>query len=103
MDQLEGQVASARIALSSLHIYYVLSENEFTLDINNLKAPKIVCMGSNPLKQLVYGVVLSLYISRLVKLVNKRNQFPSMLIFDEFPSIYFAVLIILLRLPDPFV
>ena len=92
VDQLEGQIASAKITmarLSSPQLYYVLSESEFTLDVNNPDEPKIVCMGNNPQKQQVYGAVLSLYISRITKLVNRKNQLKSSLIFDEFPTIYF--------------
>src|SRR5665213_4200862 len=92
MEQLEGQVASAKIGmarLSSPQLYYVLSGNDFTLDINNSEEPKIVCMGNNPQKQQIYGAVLSLYISRLIKLVNKKGQQKCSLIFDEFPTIYF--------------
>lgn len=92
MEQLEGQIASAKISmarLSSPQLYYVLSGNDFTLDINNTKEPKIVCVGNNPQKQQIYGAVLSLYISRVIKLVNKKNQQKCSLIFDEFPTIYF--------------
>jgi hypothetical protein len=92
MEQLEGQVASAKIGmarLSSPQLYYVLSGNDFTLDINNPQEPKIVCMGNNPQKQQIYGAVLSLYISRVIKLVNKKKQQKCSLIFDEFPTIYF--------------
>jgi hypothetical protein len=92
MEQLEGQVASAKIGmarLSSPALYYVLSGNDFTLDINNPEDPKIVCMGNNPQKQQIYGAVLSLYITRVIKLVNKKRQQKSSLIFDEFPTIYF--------------
>jgi len=92
MEQLEGQVASAKIGmarLSSPQLYYVLSGNDFTLDINNPDYPKIVCMGNNPAKQQIYGAVLSLYISRLIKLVNKKGQTKCSMIFDEFPTIYF--------------
>lgn len=92
MEQLEGQVASAKIGLarlSSPQLYYVLSGNDFTLDINNPEKPKIVCMGNNPQKQQIYGAVLSLYITRLLKLVNRKHQMKSSLIFDEFPTIYF--------------
>lgn len=91
MEQLEGQIASAKIAmarLSSPQLYYVLSGNDFTLDINNPAEPKIICMGNNPQKIQIYGAVLSLYISRLVKLVNQKGKLKSSLIFDEFPTIY---------------
>lgn len=92
MEQLEGQIASAKIGLarlSSPQLYYVLSKNEFTLDVNNPTEPKIVCIGNNPQKQQIYGAVLSLYISRVIRLVNKKNQLKSSLLFDEFPTIYF--------------
>jgi len=91
-EQLEGQIASAKIGLarlSSPQLYYVLSGNDFTLDVNNPEEPKIVCVGNNPQKLQVYGAVLSLYISRMIKLVNRKGQLKSSLIFDEFPTIYF--------------
>ena len=91
-EQLEGQIASAKIGLarlSSPQLYYVLSGNDFTLDVNNPKEPKIVCVGNNPQKLQVYGAVLSLYISRMIKLVNRKNQLKSSLVFDEFPTIFF--------------
>jgi len=92
MAQLEGQIASAKIGLarlSSPQLYYVLSGNDFTLDVNNPEEPKIICVGNNPQKLQVYGAVLSLYISRMIKLVNQKGKLKSSLVFDEFPTIYF--------------
>lgn len=74
---------------SSMQLYWVLSGNDFTLDINDPKHPKIVGVGNNPEKQQIYGAVLSLYISRLVRQVNKKGMLKFSLIFDEFPPIYF--------------
>lgn len=91
MEQLEGQVASGKIAMARLaspQLYYVLSGNDFSLDINNPEAPKILCVGNNPQKIQIYGAVLSLYVNRLVKLVNKKGKLKSSLVFDEFPTIY---------------
>jgi hypothetical protein len=91
-EQLEGQIASAKISLariSSPQLYYVLSGNDFSLDINNPEEPKIVCLANNPQKSQVYGAVLSLYINRINKLVNRKNQQKCSMIFDEFPTIYF--------------
>lgn len=91
MEQLEGQIASAKISmarLSSPQLYFVLSGNDFTLDINNPSEPKIVCMGNNPQKIQTYGAVLSLYVSRLIKQVNQKEKLKSSLVFDEFPTIY---------------
>ncbi|WP_214071837.1 conjugal transfer protein MobC [Mucilaginibacter sp. dw_454] len=92
MDQLEGQISGAGIAmakLSSPQLYYVLSGNDFTLDLNNPEQPKLISLGNNPQKQQVYGAVLSLYITKMIKLVNKPGRLKSSLIFDEFPTIYF--------------
>ncbi|EHQ24608.1 conjugal transfer protein MobC [Mucilaginibacter paludis] len=92
MEQLEGQVASAKIGLARLaspKIYYVLSGNDFTLDINNPAEPKIVCVGNNPQKLQTYGAVLSLFFAKALKLVNRKHQLPCSIIADEFPTIYF--------------
>jgi hypothetical protein len=91
MEQLEGQIAAAKVAmarLSSPQLYYVLSGSDFTLDINDPEKPKIVCMGNNPQKIQIYGAVLSLYVNRLIKLVNQKGKLKSSLVFDEFPTIY---------------
>ena len=91
-EQLEGQIASAKISLSRLSsppLYYILCGNDFSLDINNPKQPKIVCMGNNPQKTQTYGAVLSLYITAITRMMNKKNCDKSSLIFDEFPTIYF--------------
>jgi hypothetical protein len=89
--QLEGQIASAKVGLARLaspQLYYVLSGNDFKLDLNNPDDPKIICVGNNPQKQQIYGAVLSLYVSRMIKLVNQKGKLKSSLIFDEFPTIY---------------
>lgn len=91
MEQLEGQIAGAKIAMARLaspQLYYIMTGNDFTLDINNPEEPKIFCAGNNPQKIQTYGAVLSLYINRLIKLVNKKGRQKCSLIFDEFPTIY---------------
>ncbi|MBV4358767.1 conjugal transfer protein MobC [Pinibacter aurantiacus] len=89
-EQLEGQLDAAKISLARLaspSLYYVLSGNDFTLDINNPAAPKIVTLANNPQKQEVYGPVLSLYVTRMSKMVNKKDQLKMNVIIDEFPTI----------------
>lgn len=92
MEQLEGQIASAKIGMARLaspQLYWVLSGNDFTLDINHPLQPKVICVGNNPEKQSTYGAVLSLYIARLIKIVNKKGKQKCSLVFDEFPTIFF--------------
>lgn len=89
---MEGQIASAKISLarlSSPQLYYVLSGNDFSLDINNPSDPKVVCLANNPQKAQTYGAVLSLYVNRINKQVNRKNQLKCSFIMDEFPTLYF--------------
>ncbi|HML64772.1 MAG TPA: conjugal transfer protein MobC [Dysgonomonas sp.] len=91
-DQLQGQIASAKIPLSRMispQLYWVMSGDEFTLDINNPDDPKILAVGNNPDRQNIYGAALGLYNSRIVKLINKKGQLKSSVIIDELPTIYF--------------
>ena len=91
-DQLQGQIASAKIPLSRMispQLYWVMSASEFTLDINNPEEPKILCVGNNPDRQNIYGAALGLYNSRIVKLINKKGMLKSSVIIDELPTIYF--------------
>ena len=91
-DQLQGQIASAKIPLSRMispALYWVMTGNDFTLDINNPASPKILVVGNNPDRQNIYSAALGLYNSRIVKLINKKKQLKSSVIIDELPTIYF--------------
>lgn len=91
-DQLQGQIASAKIPLSRMispQLYWVMTGDDFTLDINNPKEPKILCVGNNHDRQNIYSAALGLYNSRIVKLINKKGQLKSAVIIDELPTIYF--------------
>lgn len=91
MEQLEGQIASAKIGmarLSSPQLYWIMSGNDFILDINNPGSPKVLCLANNPQKQQVFGAVLSLYVNRIIKLVNQKDKLKCSLVFDEFPTIF---------------
>jgi DNA-binding transcriptional regulator YbjK len=91
-EQLQGQIASAKIPLSRMispQLYWVMSGDEFSLDINNPEEPKVLCVGNNPDRQNIYGAALGLYNSRIVKLINKKGQLKSSVVIDELPTIYF--------------
>lgn len=91
-EQLAGQIASAKIPLSRMispQLYWIMTGNDFTLDINNPEEPKILCVGNNPDRQNIYGAALGLYNSRIVKLINKKGMLKSGVIIDELPTIYF--------------
>ena len=91
-DQLQGQIASAKIPLSRMispALYWVMTGDDFTLDINNPREPKVLVVGNNPDRQNIYSAALGLYNSRIVKLINKKKQLKSSVIIDELPTIYF--------------
>ena len=91
-DQLQGQIASAKIPLSRMispALYWVMTGDDFSLDINNPNEPKVLVVGNNPDRQNIYSAALGLYNSRIVKLINKKKQLKSSVIIDELPTIYF--------------
>ena len=91
-DQLQGQIASAKIPLSRMispALYWVMTGDDFSLDINNPNEPKVLVVGNNPDRQNIYSATLGLYNSRIVKLINKKKQLKSSVIIDELPTIYF--------------
>ena len=91
-DQLQGQIASAKIPLSRMispALYWVMTGDDFSLDIDNPNEPKVLVVGNNPDRQNIYSAALGLYNSRIVKLINKKKQLKSSVIIDELPTIYF--------------
>lgn len=91
-DQLQGQIASVRIPLSRIsspQLYWIMTGNDFHLDLNNPETPKILCVGNNPEKKDIYATALGLYNGRIVKVINKKGRLPISLIIDELPTIFF--------------
>lgn len=90
-EQLQGQIATARVALNrfaSKTLYWTLSGDDFSLDINDPAEPKIVCIGNNPRRQSIYGTTLALLTSQLFKLINMPGKRHSAVLIDELPTIY---------------
>lgn len=90
-DQLQGQIASAQIPLNkfvSKKLYWVLSGDDFSLDINDPEHPKILCVGNDPDRQSIYGTTLALYTSRMFKTINHKHKLKCGVLLDELPTIY---------------
>ena len=91
-EQLAGQISSAQIALGRLidpSLYWVLSGNDFSLDINDEQNPKVLCLGNNPKNSMVYGAALGLFNVTVSSLVNQKGRRKLGIFFDELPTIYF--------------
>lgn len=90
-EQLQGQIASARVPLirfASKTLYWTLSGDDFSLEMNDPKEPKIICVGNNPKRQSVYGTTLAMLTSQLFKIINNPGKRHSAVLIDELPTIY---------------
>lgn len=90
-EQLQGQIASARIPLgkfTSPSLYWVLSGDEIDLNINDPKKPKFLCVGNDPNRQTIYGTTLALIVSRMFRQINQKGRHHSAVLLDELPTIF---------------
>lgn len=90
-DQLQGQIASAQIPLGkfiSKRLYWVLTGNDFSLNINDPEHPIILCVANDPDRQTIYGTTLALLTSRMFKSINKQGRLKCGVLLDELPTIY---------------
>ena len=72
-EQLQGQIASAKIPLSRLispQLYWVMSGSDFTLDINNPKEPKVLVWEGNIYQEKTIDATRGIYI---VKVRNAQS------------------------------
>ena len=89
-EMLDGQLASTKIPLarlSSPDIYYILTGNDLSLQINNPKAPAILCLGGDPNRSEALAPVLGLYLDRLNRICNQPKKHPCAIVCDEFATI----------------
>lgn len=96
--QLAGVIASLQVPIDGLNspeIAWVLSGNDFNLNLNDPENPGILCLGNNPQLKDTYGPVASLVATTVMKLVNTpgRQQFAFLL--DEGPTFFIPNLHIL--------
>ncbi len=90
-DQLQGMIASTRIPLgkfTSRNLYWVMTGDDFNLAINDPEHPKVLCIGNNPDREMIYGTCIALYTSRMFKLINHPGRLKSAVLLDEMPTIF---------------
>jgi hypothetical protein len=96
VEQLQGQVASARIGLARMNnplLCYVMTESKehpeenISLDINDEKNPVVFCIGNDPQKDIILGLASSVYLSKLAKSSNKKGC-PMLFGVDELPTVF---------------
>ncbi len=57
----------------SPQLYWVMTGDDFTLDLNNPEHPKILCVGNNPDRQNIYSAALGLYNSPYRKIGEQEG------------------------------
>lgn len=90
METLVDQIASVKIPLarlSSPQLYYILTGNDLTLDINDPKQPKIFCLGNDPIRSEALSPVISLFCDQLNKVINQKDKMKCAVVYDEFATI----------------
>ena len=85
----DSQCQDTAISYDKPALYWVMTGDDFSLDINNPNEPKVLVVGNNSDRQNIYSAALGLYNSRIVKLINKKKQLKSSVIIDELPTINF--------------
>lgn len=99
VDQLEGQMASLKVQLSRLatkESFWVFSGNDFNLKVSDKTDPSYLIIANNPKMQSMNSALNALIINRLTRLVNTKGNYPTSIIVDECPTLYFYQLATLL-------
>jgi hypothetical protein len=90
-NQTAGVISTLQNALASLNtpnLFWVLSGDDFTLDLNNPDSPKFLCVANTPALASTYGPLISVIFSAAIKQMNQQGMIPSTIIIDELPTVY---------------
>jgi hypothetical protein len=91
-EQLEGQIGTLKIQISRLatkESFWVFSSDDVDLKISNRENPAYLVIANNPQTQNVNSASNTLILTRLVRLINTKGNYPCSLIIDEAPTLYF--------------
>jgi hypothetical protein len=65
-----------------------MTGDDFNLAINDPEHPKVLCIGNNPDRELIYGTCIALYTSRMFKQINHQGRNKCAVLLDEMPTVY---------------
>ena len=89
--QTAGVVSTLQTALRRINtkeIVWVLSGDDFNLDLNDPDAPKFVTLGNAPTLSSTFAPVIALLATVALKQMNQQGKRPSAVILDEAPTLY---------------
>ena len=90
-DQLAGVVGSLTMQLQKINtpeICWVLTGNDFTLDLNNPSDPKFIVLGSLPEFKSTLNPVIAFISAIALKLMNAQDKLQSIALIDEGPTLF---------------
>lgn len=89
--QIAGSISSVQLPMTILRseeLFWVLSADEFDLDLNNKKNPKVLCVANNPVIKKALAPAIGLIIKTCMNSMNQQGKNKSFLMMDEFPQIF---------------
>jgi hypothetical protein len=89
--QTAGVVSTLQSALALLvspNIYWVLSGNDFDLNLNNPRTPKLLLLGSKASLSTSLSPVIALIITAASREMNESGKAKSILLLDEGPTLF---------------
>jgi len=90
-SQIAGMISSLQVALARINspeICYVLSGDEFDLDINHPASPKVLCVGSSPTLSDTFAPVIACLVAVATKQMNQQGKRHSFVLLDEGPTLF---------------
>lgn len=89
--QTAGVVSTLQTALRRVNtkeIVWVLSGDDFILNVNDPDAPKFIMLGNAPTLSNTFGPVIALLTTVALKQMNQQDKVPSVVILDEAPTLF---------------
>lgn len=89
--QTAGAISSIQLPLQKLYtpnIYWVLSSDEFSLDITNKQEPKFLCVANDPSLMEALSPCIALITSVCMQQMNQQGKNKSIFAVDELPTIF---------------
>lgn len=90
-NQVAGVLSSVQNALSTLNnkeVFWLLSENEIDLNLNDKSNPTFLALGNDSSLPNTYAPLISLIISVAVRQMNVPDKQKSIILLDEAPTIF---------------
>lgn len=90
-DQLAGVIGSLTMQLqkiNTLEINWVLTGDDFTIDLNNPNNPKFIILGSHPTIRTALSPIIAFITTIALKVMNQQGKKQSVALIDEGPTIF---------------